>query len=241
LLPLRLSRDLQPRSYRPIFKQHGRLHIPGILDQASAAGLYASVKDAKDWTRAFHLGPGRDVDIYVRELEALPAEERARLEQDLVGSSSEGLRYVFDTVRITSELKEGGRPVSAPMRSLHDFVNGRGFLDFIRELTGDDRVAFADVMATRYLPGHFAAAHGDELAGQKRLYAFVLNLTPEWRTDWGGVLTFHDSDGHIAEGYTPKFNALNVFAVPQTHAVSFVTPMARAPRLSVTGWVHARA
>ncbi|WGM30389.1 2OG-Fe(II) oxygenase family protein [Brevundimonas sp. NIBR11] len=239
MLSLRLNRGLQPDSYRPVFKSHRRLHIPGILDAASAAALHALVAGPNEWTRSVHLAAGQDVDILVSELEALTPEQRAEFERSLVDSSSESLKYVFDTVRISSEL-DGGRPVSAPMRSLHDFVNGPAFLDFFRRLTGDDRVAFADVMATRYLPGHFAGAHGDHIPGQHRLYAYVLNLTPDWRADWGGVLMFQDEDGHIAEGYTPKFNALNVFAVPQTHAVSMVTRLARAPRLSVTGWIHAR-
>lgn len=238
MLPLRLNRALRPDVYRPVFKAHRRLHIPSILDPGSARLLHETVSGSGDWTRSIHLEAGKDVDIRVDELEALAAEERARFETTLVNSSTDSLKYVFDTVRVSSEL-DGGRPVTAAMRAVHDFVNGRPFLDFIRRLTGDERVAFADVMATRYLSGHFATAHGDELADQRRLYAYVLNLTPQWRADWGGVLMFLDEDGHVAEGYVPRFNALNVFAVPQTHAVSLVSPLARAPRLSVTGWVHA--
>lgn len=49
---------------------------------------------------------------------------------------------------------------------------------------------------------------------------------------------FLDEDGHVAEGYVPAFNALNIFSVPQTHAVSMVTRFAQFPRLSVTGWIH---
>lgn len=51
---------------------------------------------------------------------------------------------------------------------------------------------------------------------------------------------FLDEDGHVAEGYVPAFNALNIFSVPQTHTVSMVTQLARMPRMSVTGWIHAR-
>ena len=37
----------------------------------------------------------------------------------------------------------------------------------------------------------------------------------------------------------PTFNALNLFAVPQLHSVSFVPPFAGALRFSVTGWLRA--
>lgn len=240
LLPLRLNSGLQPLVYRPIFHAHGRLHVPDILDPASAQALHATVAVADDWTRSIHIGAGADYDIPVADLDALSAEERAGFERSLADSSSDNLQYMFDTVRISARLKDG-RSVADPLRVVHDFLNGPDFMRFVVEMTGDDRLAFADVMATRYLPGHFLTAHGDEHPEEKRLYAYVLNLTPIWRADWGGVLMFLDEDGHVAEGYVPAFNALNIFSVPQTHAVSMVSRLARAPRLSVTGWIHARA
>lgn len=237
--PLRLNSTLEPETYRRVFQTHRRLHIPSILEPSSAVALHQTVSSATDWTRSIHLAAGTDVDITMAELNALSAKERAELERSLLESNTDGVSYVFDCVRISGAL-QAGKPVAAPMRALHDFVNGRTFLDFMTRLTGDERVGFADVMATRYLPGHHATAHADELPAHRRLYAYVLNLTPQWRADWGGILMFLDSDGHVAEGYVPKFNALNVFAVPQTHSVSEVSRLARAPRLSVTGWIRAK-
>lgn len=238
-LPLRLNSRLRPAAYRSVFERHGRLHIPDFLETQSASDLHARLKAADDWTRSIHVTQGEDLDISVRDLEALPPVEREQFERSLADSSDDTLQYMFDTVRISAEFK-AGRPMAAPMQAIHQFLNGPDFLGFVARLTGDERLAFADVMATRYLPGHFLTAHGDENPLERRLYAYVLNLTPEWRADWGGVLMFLDDDGHVAEGYVPAFNALNIFSVPQTHAVSMVTRLARTPRLSVTGWIHAR-
>ena len=94
--------------------------------------------------------------------------------------------------------------------------------------------------ATAYGPGHFLTAHDDEVAGKKRHAAYVYNLTPTWRIDWGGLLLFHGADGHVARGFTPSFNALNLFAVPQPHSVSMVAPFAANRRYSVTGWLRGR-
>src|SRR5690606_24819670 len=101
-------------------------------------------------------------------------------------------------------------------------------------------IAFADSQATRFSAGHFLTTHDDDVAGKQRRAAYVLNLTPHWRTDWGGVLQFIDADGHVTAGLAPKFNALNLFRVPQQHAVSFVTPSAPSSRYSITGWLRAR-
>ena len=53
-------------------------------------------------------------------------------------------------------------------------------------------------------------------------------------------IVFLDADGHVAEGYSPAFNALNIFRVPAAHAVTQVTTFADADRLSITGWVRSR-
>jgi Rps23 Pro-64 3,4-dihydroxylase Tpa1-like proline 4-hydroxylase len=73
----------------------------------------------------------------------------------------------------------------------------------------------------------------------KRIAAYVLNMTPHWRLDWGGALLFSDRPGHITEGYPPAFNALNIFSVPQEHLVGFISPFAGAARYSITGWFTA--
>lgn len=237
MLAPRLNRHLRPDAYHRLFKAHGRLHIPDILHPPSAAALHAALTEAQGWVRSVHLAPGQDVNITMAELDALSPSERVELEQSLIDSSTDSTRYIFDKVRISTEL-QAKQAVPDAMRVIHEFVNGRPFLDFMTRLTGDDRVASADVMATRYLSGHFATVHGDEVPGLRRLYAYVLNLTPAWRADWGGILLFHDEDGHIAEGYVPRFNALNVFAVPQPHSVSLVSRLAEGPRLSITGWIH---
>lgn len=236
-LPLRLNNKHRPEDYCSIFKKHGRLHVPNILEAIDAAGVYESLNDAASWTRSIHLEEGRDIDISVKELDEMSSEERANFEISLSNGSTDSLQYVFDTIRISTSINVG-YSVPPSMVDLNRFFNSSEFLEFVRRLTGDDRAAFADVMATRYLPGHFLTAHGDENPAERRLYAYVLNLTPQWRADWGGVLMFLDEDGHVAEGYVPAFNALNIFSVPQTHAVSMVTRFAQFPRLSVTGWIH---
>ena len=99
-------------------------------------------------------------------------------------------------------------------------------------------IARADAQATCYRPGHFLTRHDDYIDG--RLVAYVLNFTPAWNPDWGGMLLFTDERGHVEEGYVPAWNALNFLKVPQTHAVSLVAPFAGGLRYSITGWLLGR-
>ena len=95
-----------------------------------------------------------------------------------------------------------------------------------------------DGQATRFLPGHFLTGHDDNDFNLGRVAAYVVGLTPHWRTEWGGLLQFHAEDGDVERGLAPKFNTMNVFTVPRLHSVSQVTEFAGAPRLSVTGWLR---
>jgi Rps23 Pro-64 3,4-dihydroxylase Tpa1-like proline 4-hydroxylase len=122
---------------------------------------------------------------------------------------------------------------------VQEFLNSREFLEFARDVTGMGDIAFADAQATLFRPGHFLTQHDDEVEGKNRRAAYVLSFTRRWRPDWGGILEFIDSDGHVAEGYTPRFNALNLIRVPQRHAVSYVVPWAVEGRYSITGWLRA--
>jgi Rps23 Pro-64 3,4-dihydroxylase Tpa1-like proline 4-hydroxylase len=164
-------------------------------------------------------------------------DERRQIDSRIAAQAAEGFGYAFDSWTLSDDI-EAGRRSGGVLEDLYDVLNSEPFLDFVRRLTGDRRAAYVDAQATRYLPGCFLSHHNDDTDGPQRLYAYVLNFTPGWRPDWGGILAFYDADGHLAEGYTPAFNALNIFQVPADHAVSLVAPFARAPRLSVTGWVR---
>jgi Rps23 Pro-64 3,4-dihydroxylase Tpa1-like proline 4-hydroxylase len=68
--------------------------------------------------------------------------------------------------------------------------------------------------------------------------AYVISLTRNWNRNWGGHLAFFNERGDVEAAFLPSFNALNVFAVPQLHAVQMIAPFARGVRTSLTGWVH---
>lgn len=236
-----LSRDLDPKPLAAAFARFGRLHIPGILRPADGRAIGEALAQAVPWHRSL-TAAGKSYDIALDLLEEMPADRRAGMTAAMEAAAREGFQYQFDAWRL-SDLMEAGQRTGgalAPLEALYDLINSAAFLDFIRAVTGESRVAFCDAQATRYRPGDFLNAHDDDVIGKKRLFAYVLNFTPRWRTDWGGLLAFHDLDGHVSEAYAPTFNALNIFRVPQLHSVTQVASFAGGPRLSVTGWIRER-
>lgn len=212
----------------------GRTRVQDVPGPAFGDALHAALTlPDMVWNRAVRNPYNSDVPVAV--FEAQPPEEQARLIGMVHQEAAEGFQFHFDRLKLGQALALG-LPLPPPLDGLHALFNQAPWLDFARRLTGDDRITYVDAQATRYLPGHFLNGHDDAHEDAGRLYAYVLNLSPRWRAEWGGLLTFVDGEGGVIETMAPAFGTLNVFRVPQPHLVSMVAPFAVEPRLSITGW-----
>ncbi len=221
------------------FAAQGRVHVPAFLPPAAAERLHAWLAQTAQWSLVLHDGSNvreatpeqrrRTDEVWEREMAAF-AYARAR----------EGFEFLYEHRKVSDDPRERAAD-PAPVARFVDFLNAPPFLEFARRLTGMPDIVRADAQATRYRPGDFLTQHDDfDRTGRKqRRAAYVFNLTPRWQADWGGQLQFIGPDGHVTEAWVPRFNALNVFAVPQPHAVSIVAPFAVGARYSVTGWLLA--
>ena len=181
----------------------------------------------------------RDGDGYVRLRLGAGPQQEAELMNRAYSAARDDFHYLYDNHPMSND----GEPYPDPshyLAAVTRFLNSAPVLDFARRVTGSAAIDFAEAQATRYRAGHFLNLHDDSRGQKKRVAAYVLNMTPGWRLDWGGALLFPDWRGHLAEGYAPAFNALNILAVPQPHLVGFVSPFAGADRLSITGWFRSR-
>jgi Rps23 Pro-64 3,4-dihydroxylase Tpa1-like proline 4-hydroxylase len=191
-----------------------------------------------DYDAIFASSKHKHTSIHIKESEfaKLPREQRERLLRTIDANAPHSFQYLHLSHRL-SHAGEVPERLSPELKLITEFMTGERLIDFVRQVTGDVSITTVDVQATRYLPGHFIAQHNDVLEGSSRSAAYVLNLTRNWRADWGGVLMFPDEDGHIAEGFTPAFNTLNLFRVPQLHLVSQVASYAKEERVSLSGWL----
>lgn len=233
-MSLHLSDKLDLEEVKGRLALTGRARVGGTLGGDGAKAVHDALLDpAMIWMRAIENPFNADVPVTVFEAE--PLHEQARLMGMAHQEATDGFQFVFDRLRL-GPARLQGLPLPPPLYDLHGLFNSDPWLDFARRLTGDDRIAYVDAQATRYLPGHFLNGHTDDHADAGRLYAYVLNVSPRWRTEWGGLLMFLDDDGGVTETFSPSFGTLNVFKVPQRHAVTMVVPFAAAPRYSITGW-----
>jgi len=225
-----LNPDLDRAALAEAFRRKGRLHIANVFSDASARRLFHALERETPWSITFnegskhfdfdHISPAKQQQM------AYAAWNRAR----------SGFQFFHHRHRLTA-VGEAYTDPNHYFAKLVAFLSSQGFLDFIREVTGLPGIVWINAMATLYKPLDFLTVHDDDVPDDNRLVAYVFNMTPVWRPDWGGALQFFDPNGNIEEGFMPSFNALNLFRVPKAHSVAQVAPFG-GNRYAVTGWFH---
>ena len=229
-----LASDLDVDMAAALYSKLGRVHIPGALSAATIKKLQSAVAKGIPWK--LHFNNGNVVyDLDPQQYAALSDAERGALNKAIHGQAAHKFQFLFENFPV-SDMHDAGEYQDHYVMRIYEFLNSETFLNLARKITGVNEISLVDAQLTRYQPGHFLTCHDDEVAGKNRVAAYVLGLSPDWQADWGGLLNFIDKDGHVSEGYVPRINALNVFRVPQKHAVGCVAPFAPGARVSLSGW-----
>lgn len=221
------------------FAQEGRLRIRDFLDHDCAEALHHMLRGREDWLQLLNSGEtlvelGRDVRA------GLSDEQRRALSDAVYAGARYGFQYRYESIRVPDDAP-ARRHSDDPLAAFARWLSEGEARTFLRGVTGAADIAFADAQATAYSPGDFLTGHDDAFVGKQRRAAYVFGLTPSWRTEWGGLLLFHDPASGDVAGLTPSFNTLDLFAVPQMHSVSEVSAAAAFRRYSITGWLRAGA
>jgi SM-20-related protein len=216
------------------FKRQRRLLIRDFFHPQVADALARAV-EAIDWSLSYRDSQG-DCRLTGAELRNLSSSQRAQLVEGIVELARRDFQFSFFTESLGDALQRGNADLLARFirYMAHD-----AFLSVMRQLTGVEEINRVYAQATMYAPGSFLSAHDDHVTAEDRRLAYVINLTREWRADWGGLLHFSSPDGSVEDSFFPHFNSMSLFAVPQTHFVSYVPPFAQGQRQAITGWLIA--
>lgn len=234
---MKLFPGIDPARHRAAFGRDGRIQIAPFLTEGVALRLRADLLGRSDWVEVLNSGD-RAFEIDRNGQRALSLAERKRLEELVNSAAREGFQYRYEALRVPDSRRERTATSDRMLTAFAEFMSTAPALNLLRQITGFDDITFADAQATLYRPGDFLTSHDDAVEGKNRRAAYVFGLTPEWRTEWGGLLMFHDEGHDVSRALRPRFNTLNIFSVPQPHSVSLVAPFAGGERLSVTGWLR---
>ncbi|MDP8913478.1 MAG: 2OG-Fe(II) oxygenase [Pseudomonadota bacterium] len=223
------------------FVAENRLQIRDFLTAEAARAIYAILATQTPWGLAWKGAGDGPPRLRWEQLSALRHAEKERIGAEVTAAmrgSDYGFVYAHYPM-LDAYLQNWSE--GSPHDMLIEHVNDQPFLDLVREVTGIPELIKADAQATLYAPNQFLALHDDSHVAEGWRIAYVLNFCAEdWRPDWGGYLMFYDEDGDVVAGFKPRFNALNLFRVPQKHNVTYVPPFAPVGRFAISGWFRDR-
>jgi hypothetical protein len=234
LYPFRLNPALDADRLAAGFGRDRRVHIADFLVREDAQALYRHLESDPAWRVVIRHGDRR----YEFARADFTEKQRDSLNRMVHRANPGGIHYCFESIDVPNGERERAADPTM-LNRFAEFLSSPPVMSLMKKITGLGDVTFADAQATAYGPGDFLSLHNDDERVEKRRAAYSFNLCPSWNVDWGGLLLFLGADGHVDRAYTPAFNALNLFAVPQRHSVSLVAPFAEARRYSVSGWFRA--
>ena len=235
-IDIRINDALDAQALGAAYRAKGRLQIPNFLAEDAAEALHDALQKNRTWYLAYNNGE-EYVESALAEIQGLAQPQRQQFFRQINERAGVQFQYCFIQYYVTEAVKRGDNE-GHPLHAAHHFLNDEACLGFMRALTGEPDIQYADALASLYSRGHFLTDHDDTHGDRDRVAAYVISMTKDWNRNWGGHLAFFDKCGNIEEAFLPTFNTLNIFRVPQSHSVQAVTPFARGARTSVTGWLH---
>lgn len=232
-----LNPDLDRNALAARYREDGRVRVENVFDLEVAERIRRCCIDDVPYEFLFYVD-GKNVAISAREMNGLDLAQRKELQQSMISAASDGVGFFYCGYKMT-RMKDAPNDNLEFLHGVFDYLNSEEMLAFAGDVAGRDDLRSADAQFTRYTSGHYLTRHQDDVGTEMRRIAYVLSLSKGWHPDWGGLLQFFEDDGTPRDAWLPTFNAMAIFDVRHVHSVTFVTPFAKEPRYSLTGWFRA--
>ena len=235
-MQINLNPSLDLPSLAETYAPARRLQVRNFFEKETAEAIFRELHGLP-WHLAYNEGSAVR-ELSPSQLQSLTNEDAAKIRRTVDQGARSGYQFLYNHYPVFARYFQGIES-HREIFKFYEFLNSKAMLDFFRQLTGIEKIRWADCHATLYQAGHFLKFHTDENPREQRLAAYVFNFTKDWGRDWGGLLQFWNKDFDVELAYRPIFNALNIFTIPVDHSVSAVVPYALGQRFSITGWLRA--
>jgi Rps23 Pro-64 3,4-dihydroxylase Tpa1-like proline 4-hydroxylase len=218
------------------YQKYGYVKLANALENATAEEIASHIDIQEQWNLVFnHKGTHHDLNnIEVAEWDLNKKNDLLAIVNQ---QASAGFQYFYETIPIYDIYYKNLMPGHF-FNDILEFLNTEKTLNLFRELLSAPEITFADGQITRFKAGHFLNCHKDDVDNKNRVAAFVINLTKDWRADWGGALHILNDELQIEQSFLPTFNEIHIFKIPVDHYVGYIPPFATGNRISITGWLR---
>lgn len=227
-MDFQLNPELNLEQITKDFSADHRVQINDLLPVEQAAHLSQCLAEKITYKQAFVVD-GNFGEASLEQLNDLKVEDRDKLLNDVNQQAASGVGFWYERNVIQANDTE-------LTGDLFKWLNSDALLETVANITGTDKCSGATAQSTRYKPGDFLTRNKSDATEEKRKLAFVMNLSPRWHADWGGMLQFYQPDATPRDTWSPNFNSLALFDVSHIHSVTYVAPFAQEPQLAIRGW-----
>ncbi len=216
------------------FCRNGYVLVPNVLSTEFAKAVLARAQSWTEWNLVTRIGDAHKA-FDAKAMSELPVDKSEAFLAMVHAQARSGFQYLYERYPLDDRARMGLLTDPILAQALQS-VRSAAFIALLKQITQIGDLEDTDLQLSRYRAGHFLTGHDHSHAPGLRRAAFVINLTQNWRADFGGILQFIDADGHIERAFTPSFNAMALFRVPKPQAVSAVPAFVDKPRFALTGW-----
>jgi len=230
-----INNEINPENLKEEFITKGSIILRNFLDDNYAETLYNFFNSGmpNNWWYAVS-SPGSDGYIkYIRDFEE--NQDEIRREKESSDNLFKSNNFTYHFYRTSGDHVQGCYCTECNFR---DWLKSDEIINFLSKISGIEIKNFSTMFGSKYSQGCFLSPHHDDTLGQ---IGFVLQLTKDWKPQWGGILHFLDDDQKIIlESEVPTFNTLTLFHIPEGkgkwHYVSHVNPGVTSNRIAYSGW-----
>jgi len=204
------------------------LVIKNFLPSSQAEELAEYIKTREEWVSVYRVQDHAPLSNFKNNFTGIVA--RREFEPNVVEAVCSGT-FVYKQKRLKKQNLNS--PIIQSV--VQETLNAPEFLKYLQTLAGiDEPIEIADnYFASIFDRGDFLSIHED---GDYSL-AFILNLSKDWRYEYGGCLTVFDEES--AKMILPEFNSLVILKLKQKgikHFVTQVSTFAPDVRIALGGW-----
>lgn len=120
-----------------------------------------------------------------------------------------------------------------PFPQLADTLGTSEFAELISEIAGEPSLKLLSADALLLGFNNFRSRMRYSENGPSAHHFVFIELTQEWKPDWGGLLQFYTDEGDVSGGLVPRFNSLVVIRSDKDFGISFIPSFVYAQHYSI--------
>lgn len=173
---------------------------------------------------------GERVTLSEQQLASLDEDKRNVLFAQIQATAALGKGFFYSSKTVTSETINN--ELHASFRVLK-WLNHEETIELISDISGVRGLTYATCEATRYSKGQFLTS---VKPGVNQSLVFTIDLTPQWDSNWGGLLHLHDVYDGAGITFTPKFNNMILFDANQEFSITYLANYIKYNRFALLGY-----